>query len=27
VKFWDVQVRWQYPQADVIRVLEVVRET
>ncbi|MFJ4394263.1 tRNA (N6-threonylcarbamoyladenosine(37)-N6)-methyltransferase TrmO [Pseudomonas sp. NPDC089396] len=27
VKFWDVQVRWQYPQADVIRVQEVVRET
>ncbi|BBH44790.1 tRNA (N6-threonylcarbamoyladenosine(37)-N6)-methyltransferase TrmO [Pseudomonas sp. KU43P] len=27
VKFWDVQVRWQYPQADVIRVLEVVRES
>jgi tRNA-Thr(GGU) m(6)t(6)A37 methyltransferase TsaA len=26
VKFWDVQVRWQYPQADVIRVLEVVHE-
>ncbi|MFV3403336.1 tRNA (N6-threonylcarbamoyladenosine(37)-N6)-methyltransferase TrmO [Pseudomonas sp. NY15463] len=26
VKFWDVQVRWQYPQPDVIRVLEVVRE-
>ncbi|MFJ3074541.1 MULTISPECIES: tRNA (N6-threonylcarbamoyladenosine(37)-N6)-methyltransferase TrmO [Pseudomonas] len=27
VKFWDVQVRWQYPQADVIRVLEVVRDS
>ncbi|QXH50328.1 tRNA (N6-threonylcarbamoyladenosine(37)-N6)-methyltransferase TrmO [Pseudomonas fakonensis] len=26
VRFWDVQVRWQYPQPDVIRVLEVVRE-
>ncbi|MEE1867409.1 MULTISPECIES: tRNA (N6-threonylcarbamoyladenosine(37)-N6)-methyltransferase TrmO [Pseudomonas] len=24
VKFWDVQVRWHYPQADEIRVLEVV---
>ncbi|AUZ57880.1 hypothetical protein PRJ_1262 [Pseudomonas sp. XWY-1] len=24
VKFWDVQVRWHYPQPDVIRVLEVV---
>lgn len=24
VKFWDVQVRWHYPQAQVIRVLEVV---
>ncbi|AGZ36633.1 tRNA (N6-threonylcarbamoyladenosine(37)-N6)-methyltransferase TrmO [Pseudomonas sp. SWI6] len=24
VKFWDVQVRWQYPQPDRIRVLEVV---
>ncbi|MFA7894350.1 tRNA (N6-threonylcarbamoyladenosine(37)-N6)-methyltransferase TrmO [Pseudomonas putida] len=24
VKFWDVQVRWHYPQTDVIRVLEVV---
>ncbi|HEN8713174.1 TPA: tRNA (N6-threonylcarbamoyladenosine(37)-N6)-methyltransferase TrmO [Pseudomonas putida] len=27
VKFWDVQVRWHYPQPDVIRVLEVVPET
>ncbi|MBC3410057.1 tRNA (N6-threonylcarbamoyladenosine(37)-N6)-methyltransferase TrmO [Pseudomonas sp. SWRI107] len=27
VKFWDVQVRWHYPQPDQIRVLEVVRET
>ncbi|CAK16808.1 tRNA (N6-threonylcarbamoyladenosine(37)-N6)-methyltransferase TrmO [Pseudomonas entomophila] len=26
VKFWDVQVRWHYPQPDRIRVLEVVRE-
>ncbi|KHL71964.1 S-adenosylmethionine-dependent methyltransferase RcsF [Pseudomonas putida] len=26
VKFWDVQVRWHYPQQDVIRVLEVVPE-
>lgn len=26
VKFWDVQVRWHYPQADLIRILEVVRE-
>ena len=26
VKFWDVQVRWHYPQPEVIRVLEVVRE-
>jgi len=26
VKFWDVQVRWHYPQADRIQVLEVVRE-
>jgi len=26
VKFWDVQVRWHYPQADQIHVLEVVRE-
>lgn len=26
VKFWDVQVRWHYPQPDVIRVLEVVPE-
>ncbi|MFK0311277.1 tRNA (N6-threonylcarbamoyladenosine(37)-N6)-methyltransferase TrmO [Pseudomonas sp. NPDC090233] len=24
VKFWDVQVRWHYPQPDMIRVLEVV---
>jgi tRNA-Thr(GGU) m(6)t(6)A37 methyltransferase TsaA len=24
VKFWDVQVRWHYPQPDRIRVLEVV---
>lgn len=24
VKFWDVQVRWHYPQTDVICVLEVV---
>jgi len=24
VEFWDVQVRWHYPQPDVIRVLEVV---
>ncbi|MGE8405407.1 MAG: tRNA (N6-threonylcarbamoyladenosine(37)-N6)-methyltransferase TrmO [Pseudomonas sp.] len=24
VKFWDVQVRWHYPQPDLIRVLEVV---
>lgn len=24
VRFWDVQVRWHYPQTDVIRVLEVV---
>ena len=24
VKFWDVQVRWHYPQPDVIRVMEVV---
>ncbi|BCJ05608.1 MULTISPECIES: tRNA (N6-threonylcarbamoyladenosine(37)-N6)-methyltransferase TrmO [Pseudomonas] len=27
VKFWDVQVRWHYPQPDRIRVLEVVRES
>ncbi|WP_449434506.1 tRNA (N6-threonylcarbamoyladenosine(37)-N6)-methyltransferase TrmO [Pseudomonas putida] len=27
VKFWNVQVRWHYPQADVIRVLEVVRDS
>lgn len=26
VKFWDVQVRWHYPRADQIHVLEVVRE-
>ncbi|MBC3437343.1 tRNA (N6-threonylcarbamoyladenosine(37)-N6)-methyltransferase TrmO [Pseudomonas sp. BW16M2] len=26
VKFWDVQVRWHYPQPDVIRVLEVMLE-
>ncbi|WAB96971.1 tRNA (N6-threonylcarbamoyladenosine(37)-N6)-methyltransferase TrmO [Pseudomonas putida] len=26
VKFWDVQVRWHYPQPEVIRVLEVVAE-
>ncbi|MNY46596.1 putative tRNA (adenine(37)-N6)-methyltransferase [compost metagenome] len=26
VKFWDVQVRWHYPQSDVIRVLEVVKD-
>ncbi|MDD1975276.1 tRNA (N6-threonylcarbamoyladenosine(37)-N6)-methyltransferase TrmO [Pseudomonas tussilaginis] len=26
VKFWDVQVRWHYPQPDQIRVLEVVTE-
>ncbi|MBK5001212.1 tRNA (N6-threonylcarbamoyladenosine(37)-N6)-methyltransferase TrmO [Pseudomonas sp. S31] len=26
VKFWDVQVRWHYPQPDLIRVLEVVHE-
>lgn len=25
VKFWDVQVRWHYPQLDQIQVLEVVR--
>ena len=24
VKFWDVQVRWHYPQPDRIRVLEIV---
>lgn len=24
VQFWDVQVRWHYPQAGLIRVLEVV---
>ena len=24
VRFWDVQVRWHYPRAQVIRVLEVV---
>ncbi|MHA6164039.1 tRNA (N6-threonylcarbamoyladenosine(37)-N6)-methyltransferase TrmO [Pseudomonas sichuanensis] len=27
VKFWDVQVRWHYPQPDQIRVLEVVRDS
>lgn len=26
VLFWDVQVRWHYPQPGLIRVLEVVRE-
>ncbi|MDH1631896.1 tRNA (N6-threonylcarbamoyladenosine(37)-N6)-methyltransferase TrmO [Pseudomonas mosselii] len=26
VKFWDVQVRWHYPQPDRIRVLEVTPE-
>ena len=26
VKFWDVQVRWHYPQPDRIRVLEVVAD-
>ncbi|KKO14131.1 MULTISPECIES: tRNA (N6-threonylcarbamoyladenosine(37)-N6)-methyltransferase TrmO [Pseudomonas] len=26
VKFWDVQVRWHYPQPEVIRVLEVVKD-
>lgn len=26
VKFWDVQVRWHYPQPTQIRVLEVVAE-
>ncbi|MGH8438479.1 MAG: tRNA (N6-threonylcarbamoyladenosine(37)-N6)-methyltransferase TrmO [Pseudomonas sp.] len=26
VKFWDVQVRWHYPQPDQIRVLEVVAD-
>ncbi|WP_313713257.1 tRNA (N6-threonylcarbamoyladenosine(37)-N6)-methyltransferase TrmO [Pseudomonas sp.] len=26
VKFWDVQVRWRYPQPDQIQVMEVVRE-
>ncbi|MDD0972463.1 tRNA (N6-threonylcarbamoyladenosine(37)-N6)-methyltransferase TrmO [Pseudomonas fontis] len=26
VKFWDVQVRWHYPQPDRIRVLEVVQD-
>ncbi|CAK9890839.1 MULTISPECIES: tRNA (N6-threonylcarbamoyladenosine(37)-N6)-methyltransferase TrmO [Pseudomonas] len=26
VRFWDVQVRWHYPQADQIRVLEVVMD-
>ncbi|MNE93533.1 hypothetical protein D3C80_1913930 [compost metagenome] len=23
-QFWDVDVRWHYPQPDIIRVLEVV---
>ncbi|MBA1201372.1 tRNA (N6-threonylcarbamoyladenosine(37)-N6)-methyltransferase TrmO [Pseudomonas capeferrum] len=26
VKFWDVQVRWHYPQPDRIKVLEVVHD-
>ncbi|PWB34639.1 tRNA (N6-threonylcarbamoyladenosine(37)-N6)-methyltransferase TrmO [Pseudomonas sp. SDI] len=26
VRFWDVQVRWHYPQPDRIRVLEVVQD-
>lgn len=26
VRFWDLQVRWHYPEAGLIRVLEVVRE-
>ncbi|MEN5237234.1 MULTISPECIES: tRNA (N6-threonylcarbamoyladenosine(37)-N6)-methyltransferase TrmO [Pseudomonas] len=26
VKFWDVQVRWHYPQPNQIRVLEVVQD-
>ncbi|WP_060510141.1 tRNA (N6-threonylcarbamoyladenosine(37)-N6)-methyltransferase TrmO [Pseudomonas sp. NBRC 111124] len=26
VKFWDVQVRWHYPQPEQIQVLEVVRD-
>lgn len=26
VRFWDLQVRWHYPEAGQIRVLEVVRE-
>ena len=26
VKFWDVQVRWHYPQPTLIRVLEVVQD-
>lgn len=26
VRFWDVQVRWHYPQPDQIRVLEVVMD-
>ncbi len=26
VRFWDLQVRWHYPAAGRIRVLEVVRE-
>ena len=27
VKFWDVQVRWHYPQLDQIRVLEVTLDS
>jgi uncharacterized protein YehS (DUF1456 family) len=27
VQFWDVDVRWHYPQPDQIRVLEVVRDS
>ncbi|MFB4390981.1 MULTISPECIES: tRNA (N6-threonylcarbamoyladenosine(37)-N6)-methyltransferase TrmO [unclassified Pseudomonas] len=27
VKFWDVQVRWHYPTPEVIRVLEVMRDS
>ncbi|MDR6715099.1 tRNA-Thr(GGU) m(6)t(6)A37 methyltransferase TsaA [Pseudomonas hunanensis] len=27
VKFWDVQVRWHYPQLDQIRVLEVTHDS
>jgi tRNA (adenine37-N6)-methyltransferase len=27
VKFWDVQVRWHYPQPDQIQVLEVLRDS